>query len=319
VFCRATEPPYFTPRSGKPQGARAYQLARLPARSRSDRPHPVRPASTTTRHQHRGRRENQPAAPQTHTPSDHPLAGHDTLRSKAQLSMPKARADFITNQVFIGLPWKNVKSKYEAAVDHLRKKYPLSFIIIGREDSQDAEDLLAVIKGRIQSSSYAIFDATDGNANVSLEYGYAEAMDVPRALYRSSRKHTEDRRLDKPIISDLAGKRRNEYKTQNALVALLSRFCEEHAYSKRFERFLATASPRASRFQKKSNRALALKIIHSIDGTAEVRREDVVQELLAEQSAYERDVVDSMIRKLHKAKLILSMQGPHSTLSIRNG
>jgi hypothetical protein len=46
--------------------------------------------------------------------------------------------------------------------------------------------LLEVIKERRESSSFAVFDASGGNANVSLEYGYAEAFDIPRALYLST-------------------------------------------------------------------------------------------------------------------------------------
>ena len=73
----------------------------------------------------------------------------------------------IPNQVFIGLPWKNVRATYERVIDRLHLTYPISFVIVGREDGQDAEDLLEVIKDRVQSSTFAIFDATDGNANVS--------------------------------------------------------------------------------------------------------------------------------------------------------
>ena len=86
----------------------------------------------------------------------------------------------LPNQVFLGVPWKNVRAKYETIVEDCRKRYPLSFVIVGREGNQDAEDLFEVIKKRILSSSYAIFDATGGNANVSLEYGFAEANDVQR-------------------------------------------------------------------------------------------------------------------------------------------
>ena len=39
----------------------------------------------------------------------------------------------IPNQVFLGLPWKTVRPKYERITQKLRKKYPLSFVIVGRE------------------------------------------------------------------------------------------------------------------------------------------------------------------------------------------
>jgi hypothetical protein len=48
----------------------------------------------------------------------------------------------IRNQVFIGCPWRIVRPKYEEAIKRINRKYPLSFIIIGKDSSQEAEDLL---------------------------------------------------------------------------------------------------------------------------------------------------------------------------------
>ena len=52
---------------------------------------------------------------------------------------------------------------------------------MGRGDSQEAQDLPDVIKERLFSSSLAVFDVTGGDANVSLEFGLAEANEIPRA------------------------------------------------------------------------------------------------------------------------------------------
>ena len=71
-----------------------------------------------------------------------------------------AKYAVIPNQVFLGIPWKTVRPKYESIIDKLRKTFPISFAIVGRQDNQDAEDLLEVIKKRLLTSSYAIFDAT---------------------------------------------------------------------------------------------------------------------------------------------------------------
>ena len=218
--------------------------------------------------------------------------------------------------MFIGLPWKNVRATYERVIDRLQLFYPISFVIVGRQDGQDAEDLLEIIKDRVRSSTFAIFDATDGNANVSLEYGYAEALDIKRVLYLSARKKSAGR-SDSPIISDLAGKRRNQYKTKNTLRLLLRRFCDDHAYTKRFERFISTLFPRAPRGKRKRHRSLALKIIHFLDGKREVRREDVVNDLQGDVSRYKRDEVDKMVLSMHQAGLLLSVQGPYSTITIR--
>jgi len=228
--------------------------------------------------------------------------------------MPAKRQP-IPNQVFAGLPWKNVRRKYENAIDWLRIRSPLNFAIVGRDSTQDARDLLDVIKTTIDSSSYAIFDATGGNANVSLEYGYAEARDVKRALYLSAHK-ASTKSKDQPIISDLAGKTRQQYKNETALKRHLAAFSETHPYTKRFEKFLDNEFRRESKGDKKRARALALKIIHSCDETQSVRRDDIVQELLADQNAYKRDEIDSMIRRLHKASLIYTKRGRYSTIEI---
>ena len=224
--------------------------------------------------------------------------------------------DVIANQVFLAIPWKGVRPKYEKCIDSLRSRSPLSFVIVGRADDQDADDLLQVIKDRIGSSSYAVFDASGGNANVSLEYGYAEALDIPRALYVSTHGRATSSKSDPPIIADLAGKRRNQYKQEAGLRRLLDEFSRRHAYTIRFERFLIDTGRRRSKGAKKRNRALALKIIHALDGQRDVRRADVVQQLLADQSRYTEDEVNGMIWKLHNASLIRSQQGPYSRVQI---
>jgi hypothetical protein len=224
--------------------------------------------------------------------------------------------DVVANQVFLAVPWKATRPKYERCVDHFRSRFALSFIIVGRSDAQDAADLLEVIKERLQSSSYAVFDATLGNANVSLEYGYAEALDIPRVLYVSTHGRAREKSADPPIIADLAGKVRNQYKQEAALKRLLGEFSRKHPYTIRLERFLVDIGKRRDKGAKKRNRSLALKIIHCLDNAREVRRADIVQQLLADQSRYAVDEVDGMIAKLHNAKLIRSQQGPYARVQI---
>ena len=83
--------------------------------------------------------------------------------------MPNVNREFIPNQIFVGLPWKNARQKYDRLIKKLEARYPLHFTIVGRNDGQDAEDLFEIIKERISSSSYAIFDATGGNASEALD------------------------------------------------------------------------------------------------------------------------------------------------------
>ena len=221
----------------------------------------------------------------------------------------------VPNQVFIGAPWRTVRPKYERCIDKLRSKFPLSFVIIGRGAGQEAEDLLEVIKSTIEASSFAVFDATGGNPNVSLEFGFAEAKDIPRSLYLSS--HAASKKSsDAPIIADLAGKRRSHYAQEKALLSHLESLSRSHDYTKRFERFLKDTFSKSTRGEKRRARTLALKIVHAMDGAKQLRRVDLIQSLLADQSAYDRAEIDSMVRKLHTAGLIRSLQGPHSKVSV---
>jgi hypothetical protein len=222
----------------------------------------------------------------------------------------------IPNQGFLGLPWKNVRPKYDKITEKLRRRFPLSFVIVGREENQDAEDLLEVIKKRILTSSYAIFDATGGNANVSLEFGFADANDVPRALYVSV--HQASRRASKesPIIADLAGKRQNRYAQTGALEKLLRQFAQSHAYTKRFEQFLSGSFRRRPRGEKRRLRGLALKIIQELASDGRARRSDVVQNLQADAAGYSREEIDDMIVRMHNDGLVNSIQGPYSTVTV---
>lgn len=220
----------------------------------------------------------------------------------------------IPNQVFIGCPWKTVRQKYEQLIDKFKKTYPLSFVIVGRANDQKAEDLLQIIKDKLFNSSRAIFDATGGNANVSLEYGMAEVKPVPSSIYISQHQKAKDSKSDAAIISDIAGKRRNEYKQLVGLRKLLSQFAREHPYTKRFETFLKKKCRRLEKGEKKTFRTLALKIIHYLDEKDSVRRPDVVEELKGQ--GYTAKKVEDCIKKLHTSNLIKCTVGRDSTVSI---
>ncbi len=219
--------------------------------------------------------------------------------------MAQKKISVIPNQVFVGLPWRNVRPRYDKCIDHLERRYPLHFTIVGRKDAQDAEDLLEVIKTRMDSSSYGIFDATGGNANVSLEYGYAEAVDLPRAIYLSTHKAASSSRGD--IISDLGGKRRVEYKNEQSLQARLDVFSKDHDYTKRFEAFMVKRVRTKKKGEKRKQRTLALKMVHYFDGKAEARRADLVQATQAE--GYSSREVEDMLKKVHAAGLINVSRG----------
>jgi len=228
----------------------------------------------------------------------------------------RAKRDVVPNQVFIGCPWKTIRPKYDRVIAKLKKSFPLAYVIVGRDQDQDAEDLLAVIKSKLLSSSHAIFDATGGNANVSLEYGLAESEDLPRMLYFST--HAASRHIgkDHPIIADLAGKRRMQYAQESRLSALLTTFSKQHNYTIRFERFFRSVFRKASKGDKKRARALALKVVHSLDERDSVRREDIVLNLQADVADYSEREIGRMIKALHRAKLIVASRGRYSNVTM---
>jgi hypothetical protein len=239
------------------------------------------------------------------------------LKKKLKKKNEQSRKEIVPNQVFVGCPWKNVRPKYEKIVTSIKKRYPLSFIIIGRDTSQDAIDLLGNIKEKLFESSYAIFDATGGNSNVSLEFGLAEANDIPRALYISGHKAASKQSRENPIISDLAGKRRNTYKNESSLTQLLNLFAKNHNYTKQFEKFLSKVFRKSSKGKKKRNRALALKIIHYLDGAGQVRRTDLVQNLLGEFQNYKEREIERILVQAHKNNLIICDRGRYSNVRMK--
>lgn len=220
----------------------------------------------------------------------------------------------IRNQVFVGCPWKTVRKKYETLIEEFKKRYPLSFVIVGKSGDQKAEDLLKIIKDKLFSSSGAIFDASGGNANVSLEYGMAEALELPRCIYITQHKGAKVNESDSAIISDLAGKKRNNYKQIGSLRSLLASYVQGHSYSKQFERFLKDTCGRMKKGEKRSFRSLALKIIHCLDEKDSIRRSDVVQDLIGQ--GYTDAEAEDAIRKLHSSKLIKCSEGRFSYVTI---
>lgn len=209
------------------------------------------------------------------------------------------RPDVIPNQVFVGCPWSVTLPKYEKVIDKLKSKYPLYFAIVGREGHREAKDLLNEIKERIDSSSYALFDATSGNPNVSLEFGYAEARGLRRAIYLSTHKASNRADRDSPIITDLASKARNNYKRVSGLQDLLEEFCRQHDYTKRFEVFHARRFRKA---EKKKKRAMTLSLIHAFDGKPQMRRGDIVHEL--RKGCYNTDEIADLIKRMRKARFL---------------
>lgn len=228
--------------------------------------------------------------------------------------MATTKREFIPNQVFIGLPWKTVRPKYDRIIAKLEKTYPIYFTIVGRNDGQDAQDLFELIKERISTSSYAIFDATGGNANVSLEYGFAEGMNIPKTIFLSAHKAAQKSSASSPIISDLHGQRRVQYKTEKALLAEMQRLCKEHNFTKRFEKAMPKVLKGKRGGAKKSARTLAVKVVRALDGIPKIRRPELIQHLQA--LGYKETDIEPMLKKLHAAGLVKCTVGRGATTYI---
>jgi len=224
------------------------------------------------------------------------------------------KKEVIPNQVFVGCPWKTVRKKYVDLREEIKKKFPPHLIIVGSEVGHSAEDLLNFIKARLETSTAAIFDVSGGNPNVSLEFGFAEGRNIESALYMST--HGKTGRQTSTIISDLADKRRKEYKNEKSLYRLLSEFCKNHPYTIKFEKAMKVLMRKFSKGEKKSHRALTLKIIHYFDDKETVRRDDLLHAVTAMNPNYSEKLVDDWLRKLHAQKLIKVTQGRYSDVVI---
>jgi hypothetical protein len=219
----------------------------------------------------------------------------------------------INNQIFIGLPWKTTRPKYDRITPELEKKYPIHFTVVGRNDNQNADDLLEIIKLRLASSSFAVFDATGGNANVSLEFGYAEAISMQMALYVCTH-GAASKAGNSPIISDLAGKRRIQYKNERTLKTQLEKLCQDHDFTKRFEKALKASLKGKNKGKKKRARALALKVVHSLDDKPFIRRADLIQRI--EGLGYTNKEAEEILKDLHSSNVIHCSVGKYSNVTI---
>jgi hypothetical protein len=131
-------------------------------------------------------------------------------------------------QVFIGCPFaREIRSSYDRLKREVEKETPLSLVLADTVGISSSNYLLDSITTLIRESVSCIFDATGGNANVSLEVGIAHTMPVDFVLTMRTRKPSAKAQLReagqpgtrevRTIISDLQGKNRIEYKEYGGL------------------------------------------------------------------------------------------------------
>lgn len=215
--------------------------------------------------------------------------------------MAKDRA---ANQIFVGYPWKTYKSHWEQTLGELHKRSPLYFVAIGRKPGQPAAQLLNAILKAIDRSSYAFFDASAGNPNVALEYGYARATLDEESIYLFRDENASSSTgPGSPIISDLAGSVANHYALNDSrLEDTIRQIASGHPYTRRFERFCG------QRRYKGGTRQFLVRILRQLDGKPSMLRRELLDNLIHETRKPEAYVAN-FLKELHKGGLITISKG----------
>lgn len=189
-----------------------------------------------------------------------------------------------SHQVFVGCPFLNaIRKNYDKLKAELEAETPLHIVLADTASITSTDYLLEHITTLIRESAGCIFDATGGNPNVSLEVGVAHALpaDFLLALYtrkpRSQRDAQETLEREgevRPIISDLQGRNRIEYKTYASLKKqVMPRYLDRLPYVKRWNDFRnrhrVLVKPALGVFSeiRTSGRTVRPRLIAMLDGT----------------------------------------------------
>ena len=214
------------------------------------------------------------------------------------------RKEVSANRIFVGYPWKTYRAHWEAAIGAIHKNTPLHFMAIGREPGQPAAQLLTKILQSIDRSTLVMFDASAGNPNVALEYGYARATFDDASIYLFLDENAVSASgPGSPIMSDLAGTVANRYALNDSrLRDTLHAIAKNHPYVKRFERLCRTRKYRGG------TRKFIVQLIRQLDGKDSILRRELMDNIVHEArkpAAY----VERFLRELHKAGLVTISRG----------
>ncbi len=158
------------------------------------------------------------------------------------------------HQVFIGCPYTpRFRKTYGRLKRELEAETPLQFVLADSAAISSRDTLLEHITGLIHESAGCLFDASGGNPNVSLEVGIAHALGADFLLTLNTRSAAARRRgksaasgkrgtaagdRSRPIIADLQGRNRIEYKSYAGLKRqVVERYLRRLPYWKRWEEF----------------------------------------------------------------------------------
>ena len=188
------------------------------------------------------------------------------------------------HQVFIGCPFLTaIRRNYDKLKAELEQETPLNVVLADTTAVTSTDYLLEHITGLIRESAACVFDVTGGNPNVSLEVGVAHALPADFLLALYTRKPRSQRDAEqalqregevKPIIADLQGRNRIEYKTYRALKKqLLVRYLDRLPYLKRWNDFkrrhssLVKSALQVFTEIRASGRTVRPRVIAMLDGT----------------------------------------------------
>jgi hypothetical protein len=156
------------------------------------------------------------------------------------------------HQIFLGCPYRpTFRRTYERLKRELESESPLHLVLADTAAITSRDTLLGHITDLIRESGGCIFDASGGNPNVSLEVGVAHALGADFMLTLNTRTRSGSARgqrgagnrkpgadHSKPIIADLQGRNRIEYRSYGGLKKqLVDRFLRRLPYWKRWEDF----------------------------------------------------------------------------------
>jgi hypothetical protein len=234
----------------------------------------------------------------------------DPMRVSKEAFMPQnvslKNRTIVPNRIFLAYQWHINRPIYEKICAELHKSFPVYFYAVGRPSGQQAEALLGKIESVMLSSTEAVFDASRGNANVSLEYGLAYFVpDLKQYLLIDQSSLPSQINVGTPIVSDLAGSMQNRWDLAkpSTLKEHLQAIAENHPFTTRFRRYC-----RDRRLTRGQYRA-PLKVIRLFDAREAILRREAIDQLQSEWNGKTVKDIEKLLTDMHNAGLITMTPG----------
>src|SRR6267154_5039 len=212
----------------------------------------------------------------------------------------------VPNRIFLAYQWLIYRPIFEKVCAEIHKTYPVYFYAIGRKSGQPTEALLEKITSVLLDSTAAVFDASRGNANVSLEYGLAlRVPDLHTYLLIDENTLPNQINPGTPIITDLAGATHNRWdlKDVTTLKTHLRAIADDHPYTKRFRRYCRDRELVKGQFR------VPLRVIRLFDERKRILRREALDQLQSGPSGMSAVKSERLLSDMHKAGLITITPG----------